>query len=116
MTDFNIGLSNLVLIAGIKFLWWTWHDTDAPVKHRFLGVPIGSSVWVITFTASSVFLFYATTIRKLRSPRDLTAAAMAKGLFVNALFSTPLMMAQMAFLQLIAGDTQGIGVLRADRF
>ena len=38
-------------ITGIKFLWWTWHDTDAPIRHRLLGVPIGSSVWVITFTA-----------------------------------------------------------------
>ena len=36
--------------AGIKFLWWTWHDTDAPIDYRILGVPIGSTVWVITFT------------------------------------------------------------------
>ena len=39
-------------ITGIKFLWWTWHDTDAPIAHRLLGVPVGSTVWVITFTAS----------------------------------------------------------------
>ena len=36
--------------AGIKFLWWTWHDTDAPIRVRILGVPVGSSVWVVTFT------------------------------------------------------------------
>ena len=28
-------------ITGAKFLWWTWHDTDASIKHRLLGVPIG---------------------------------------------------------------------------
>ena len=39
-------------LTGIKFLWWTWHDTDAPVSQRILGVPVGSTVWVITFTAS----------------------------------------------------------------
>ena len=30
-------------ITGAKFLWWTWHDTDASVRHRLLGVPIGIS-------------------------------------------------------------------------
>ena len=39
-------------LTGIKYLWWTWHDTDAPIAHRLLGVPVGSTVWVITFTAS----------------------------------------------------------------
>ena len=39
-------------LTGIKFLWWTWHDTDAPVSQRIMGVPVGSTVWVITFTAS----------------------------------------------------------------
>ena len=39
-----------LFVTGIKFLWWTWHDTDAPIDYRILGVPIGSTVWVITFT------------------------------------------------------------------
>src|SRR3989338_2324296 len=38
-------------IVGAKFLWWTWHDTDAAIAERLLGVPIGSSIWVITFVA-----------------------------------------------------------------
>jgi hypothetical protein len=37
-------------IIGAKFLWWTWHDTDAAVRERILGVPIGSTMWVITFS------------------------------------------------------------------
>ena len=31
-------------IAGIKFLWWTWHDTDSAIAARLFGVPIGSSM------------------------------------------------------------------------
>ena len=51
-TDLDIALSfsDFFILSGIKFLWWTWHDTDAPVRIRILGVPVGSSVWVITFT------------------------------------------------------------------
>ena len=33
-------------ITGAKFLWWTWHDTDAPIRDRLFGAPIGSSTWV----------------------------------------------------------------------
>ena len=44
-------------LTGVKFLWWTWHDTDAPVRERILGVPVGSTVWVITFTASFQVIF-----------------------------------------------------------
>ena len=28
--------------SGAKFLWWTWHDTDAPIRNKLLGVPIGN--------------------------------------------------------------------------
>ena len=49
-------------LTGIKYLWWTWHDTDAPIAHRLLGVPVGSTVWVITFTAS-----FQVTRRRLTS-------------------------------------------------
>ena len=51
-------------LTGVKFLWWTWHDTDAPVRERILGVPVGATVWVITFTASFqvIFLNYNSLI------------------------------------------------------
>src|SRR3954471_3590963 len=39
-------------IVGAKFLWWTWHDTDKPISNRLLGVPIGSTVWVIIFVST----------------------------------------------------------------
>eukprot|EP01126_Amoeba_proteus_P050715 TRINITY_DN6012_c0_g2_i4.p2 TRINITY_DN6012_c0_g2~~TRINITY_DN6012_c0_g2_i4.p2 ORF type:complete len:179 (+),score=11.96 TRINITY_DN6012_c0_g2_i4:76-612(+) len=28
-------------MLGVKFLWWTWHDTYAGLRYRFLDVPIG---------------------------------------------------------------------------
>lgn len=27
-------------LAGAKFLWWTWHDTDPLLQDRFYGVPV----------------------------------------------------------------------------
>ena len=37
-------------------MWWTWHDTDAPIAYRILGVPVGSTVWVITFTGEETIV------------------------------------------------------------
>ena len=34
-------------LVGAKFLWWSWHDTDAAIAERWLGVPIGSTLWTI---------------------------------------------------------------------
>ena len=42
-------------ITGAKFLWWTWHDTDAPVRDRLFGAPVGSSCWVFTFSGNEFF-------------------------------------------------------------
>ena len=89
-------------ITGIKFLWWTWHDTDAPIHHRLLGVPIGSTVWVITFTAS--FQFFTTLTIKNQS----SWIKQVLGLLLTSFLSTPLMMIQMALLQLLSFDTQGM--------
>ena len=35
--------------TGAKFLWWTWHDTDAAVQERWLGVPIGSTMFTTSW-------------------------------------------------------------------
>ena len=47
--------------SGIKFLWWTWHDTDSAIAERMFGVPLGSTMWVITFSATFAYLFRITT-------------------------------------------------------
>ena len=94
-------------LTGVKYLWWTWHDTDAPIHHRLFGVPIGSTVWVITFTASFQ-LFVTLTIK--------TRTSMFKqiiGLLITSLLSTPVMMIQMALLQLLSMDTQGMPSIRS---
>lgn len=28
-------------MIGVKFLWWTWHDTYAGLRYRLLDVPVG---------------------------------------------------------------------------
>lgn len=48
-------------IVGNKFLWWTWHDTDSSIAARMFGVPIGSSMWVVTFSATFAYFFRSTT-------------------------------------------------------
>jgi hypothetical protein len=48
-------------IVGNKFLWWTWHDTDSSIAARMFGVPIGSSMWVVTFSATFAYMFRSTT-------------------------------------------------------
>ena len=50
-------------IVGNKFLWWTWHDTDSSIAARVFGVPIGSSMWVVTFSATFAYMFRSTTSR-----------------------------------------------------
>ena len=49
-------------ITGAKFLWWTWHDTDAPVRDRLFGAPVGSSCWVFTFSGNEFVLLKTSAI------------------------------------------------------
>jgi len=86
-------------IVGAKFLWWTWHDTDPPIRERLLNVPVGSSLWVVTFGAS-----FALLLRLCRLERGWIAPAV---LLFAALASTPLMMLQMSALQLLSAEVQG---------
>ena len=37
-------------LNGARFLWWTWHDTDAAIYERLGGAPIGSTMWILTYT------------------------------------------------------------------
>ena len=95
-------------IIGIKFLWWTWHDTDAPIRDRLYGVPVGSSSWVITFTASFQLLHQLTIPKPvIEGKQKLTNGKALFCLLVNGLLATPLMMVQMSLFQLISGDLQG---------
>lgn len=84
-------------IVGAKFLWWTWHLTDAPIQARWLGVPIGSSMWVTTFGASFSLILQIATHKypTIGIKKFLTS------ILIISLLTTPLMLVQMTLLQLV---------------
>ena len=89
-------------IVGAKFLWWTWHDSDALVAARLLGAPVSSSLWVLTFAGS-----FALLLDVLLRGREVTRKRLASGLALVACLTTPMMMLQMTVLQTIDGGTPG---------
>lgn len=86
-------------IVGAKFLWWTWHDTDPPIAERLLGVPIGSTMWVIVFTATFAYLLGRVVDRDPTLP----PRRFALGLAAVAGLSTVLMVLQMSPIQALTG-------------
>lgn len=38
-------------INGPRYLWWTWHDADPAIGQRIRNAPIGSSIWILSYTA-----------------------------------------------------------------
>ena len=116
-------------VTGAKFLWWSWHDTDAPIAARVLGAPASSTLWTLTFVGAFAWLLdrqlqppappaaHTTTTTTTDGNRSASpagraasviraagggggAGAAARVLLPAALCSTPLMMAQMGVLQL----------------
>lgn len=90
-------------IVGAKFLWWTWHDTDVPIRARLLGVPTSSTLWVLTFTGA--FAFLASPL--LRAGEAPTPRASALALVRVAGLTTLVMMLQMVPLQRLDGGAPG---------
>ena len=90
-------------------MWWTWHDTDAPIRDRLFGAPIGSSTWVMTFSCSFQLIWRMLLSEdQVKHGKNLSLGSALVKLGTSATFSTPLMMLQMAFFQLISGDSQGL--------
>ncbi len=89
-------------IVGAKFLWWTWHDTDASIAARLFGAPVSSSLWVLTFVGSFALLLDIVLRHKEVTPRSFLT-----GLALVACASTPIMMVQITALQTIDGGTPG---------
>lgn len=103
------GLSAIVVyapydIVGAKFLWWTWHDTDGPIANRLLGVPIGSTMWVITFVATFSWLVGRTVDRH----PTLSPKRFLLGLLAVASLTTVIMVLQLTVLQQLDGGVPGI--------
>ena len=47
-------------IIGIKFVWWTWHDTDSNIYERSYWVPWCSYIFHMTFATAVTFLMINT--------------------------------------------------------
>ncbi|NVB38741.1 hypothetical protein G6O69_12950 [Pseudenhygromyxa sp. WMMC2535] len=90
-------------IVGAKFMWWTWHDTDASIATRLLGAPISSSLWVLTFVASFAFLI-DRALRREPGP-NISARTFGLGLALVAGLSSLLMTLQITVLQAFDGGT-----------
>lgn len=90
-------------IVGAKYLWWTWHDTDAPIAVRLLGAPISSSLWVLTFVAAFAWL----VDRALARDPKVAPKTFARGFALVAGLTTLIMIVQMTVLQQFDGGTPG---------
>lgn len=91
-------------IVGAKFLWWTWHDTDQPIANRLLGVPIGSTMWVIIFVATFAWLIG----RRIDRDPGMAWRSFGKGVALVVSSCTALMMVQMIPPQLLDDGIPGV--------
>ena len=44
-------------LNGPRYLWWTWHDSDAAIFERLGGAPIGSTMWILTYSSLCNLLY-----------------------------------------------------------
>lgn len=63
----NVGLNVFVIdlpydIMGIKFVHWTWHDTDPNIGDRMYWVPWTSYYFHMVFSASFVYWFFFNSV------------------------------------------------------
>eukprot|EP00697_Spironema_sp_BW2_P015129 gnl/Spiro4/5869_TR3000_c0_g1_i1.p1 gnl/Spiro4/5869_TR3000_c0_g1~~gnl/Spiro4/5869_TR3000_c0_g1_i1.p1 ORF type:complete len:394 (+),score=69.62 gnl/Spiro4/5869_TR3000_c0_g1_i1:61-1242(+) len=79
-------------IAGAKFIWWTWHDTDSTLIARMFGAPLCSPLWIITFT-----LAFCLLLRLV--PENIKFSWFPVAVVLLAITSTPLMVVFVAMLQ-----------------
>lgn len=88
---FTVGLNVFLIdlpydIIGIKFIHWTWHDTDPNIGERTYWVPWTSYYFHMVFSASFVFWFFADEVNldKIYSTKKEILTSL-KAIF----FSTP---------------------------
>lgn len=91
-------------IIGAKFLWWTWHDSDAAIAERILGVPIGSTVWVLTFVATFSWLLS----RFVKNEQEISNRDGIKAMLLVCALCTLLMAIQMTIVQQVDGGVPGV--------
>jgi hypothetical protein len=96
-------------IVGVKFLWWSWHDTDAPIRSRLLGVPTSSTLWVLTFVGAFAWLVSPALLSKEAPSGRASFIALLR----VAGLTTLTMMLQMIAVQQIDGGRPGYRSLAA---
>ncbi|KAK3271342.1 hypothetical protein CYMTET_20301 [Cymbomonas tetramitiformis] len=91
-------------ICGPRFLWWTWHDTDPAISKRILNAPCGSTIWILTYTASFCFL-----LRFILSKERASNSVLRFGkVLLAGITAIPLFMVVMSALQFLSMDIIGI--------
>jgi hypothetical protein len=90
-------------VVGAKFSWWTWHDSDLPISHRLLGAPIGSTMWIIMFTATFAWFIG----RAVDRDPALSGKSFARGLAMACGLSTLTFMVQITAVQQLDGGIPG---------
>eukprot|EP00040_Diaphanoeca_grandis_P021847 m.116623 g.116623 ORF g.116623 m.116623 type:complete len:421 (+) comp28524_c0_seq1:67-1329(+) len=83
-------------VVGAKFLWWSWHDSDAPISNRWLGVPIGSTMWTLVHQFCFNLLLHHVALKY----KQLSITKFVSALFVVTVMTTPFMMISMGPPQL----------------
>mmetsp|Transcript_8168 Transcript_8168/g.712 ORF Transcript_8168/g.712 Transcript_8168/m.712 type:complete len:83 (+) Transcript_8168:458-706(+) len=76
-------------LTGVRFLWWTWHTTDAAILERWHSVPYGSTTWTL------VHLFVLSFLINKYVMDTKNTSFFIKGISITAIFTTPLMMITM---------------------
>lgn len=71
-------------IMGIKFIHWTWHDTDPNIEDRMYWVPWTSYYFHMVFSASFVFWFFikGVDLDRTCTPRTETSTSL-KAIFLS---------------------------------
>lgn len=80
---FAVGLSIVLMdipfdIIGIKFLFWTWHDTDPNIYDRHYWVPWTSYYFHASFGSSFAILFFGTRHLLCSSPSKFESDGFVK--------------------------------------
>ncbi|KAL6042534.1 EXPERA domain-containing protein [Balamuthia mandrillaris] len=97
---FAVGLLDVIIdvpfdILGIKFLWWTWHDTDPNVFDRHYYVPWTSYIFHMTFACSFTFLFNANSKAIKNGKKDASFfSRYLRPVLVTGVFTFPMGVSQ----------------------
>ena len=91
-------------LVGAKYLWWSWHTTDAATYERWLGVPFGSTLWTIVHVfCFSMLLHWSVFEDGVQSGGGGGGGwkkGWSKGLMFTGFLATPMMMIAMGPFQL----------------